>query len=88
MHKDALVPDPMHADVWIRGRPPERSVQDGVPLDAVVLLQGLARYTRRIEEAKDGARALVTLEDDGVDHAVIRNDVAQAVVHFRRVHVV
>ena len=86
--KDTLVPDPMHADVWIHARPLERFVQDAMPLDAVVLLQRLATKTRRIEEAKYGARALVNLKDEGVDDAVIRYDVAQAVVHFRSVHLV
>ena len=62
----ALMPDPVHTDVWILSRAFECLMQDAMALDAAVLHQGLTSDTSRIEYAKHWACAVARLEDQRV----------------------
>ena len=66
VYEHTLMPDPMHADVWILARAFERLMQYAMPLDTVVLHQRLSPDTRRIEYAEHWACAVAHLEDQRV----------------------
>jgi hypothetical protein len=82
IHQDTLVSNPVHADVLVYLLRSKCFVQDGVSVDAIMLEQTVSIETGRVEQSEDWTAAVTHFKHDGVDNAVVWNNVAQAVLHF------